>query len=108
MTIFYNDLFLKILEILNYKDRENFVKELEQENHLEAVTNCVQILPLYEQQEIIAHPEDPAIVHKYISKDLYMEEMSKVSAKILREFLQHMTPVLTDTQKEQIAAVFPN
>jgi len=39
---------------------------------------------------------------------MYTEEINKVSAKSLADFLQHLTPVLSGEQKKQIADVFPN
>jgi hypothetical protein len=108
MNLSYNDLFFKILTILNYQNRENFVKGIEERNHMEAITNCIEKLPQKVRNEVIANPHDPEIIKKYIINDVYLEEINKVSAKALSAFLQHMTPVLSDSQKQQIAAVFPN
>ena len=102
----YNDLFLEILSILNYHDKENFVKQFEQMNHLEAMTNCIERLPEDMRKEIIANENDPQIIQKYISKDEYTQEITTVSTKALSDFLQHMTPAFTDDQKEKIAHIF--
>jgi len=108
MKLTYNELFLKILTILDYQDRENFVKGIEQRNHLEAMANCIEKLSSHVREEIIANPYTQEVVEKYITTDVYTEEINNVSAKALAAFLQHMTPVLNDSQKEQIAAAFPN
>ena len=107
MNLSYNDLFLKILTILNYQDRENFVKGIEQSNHMEALANCIERFSKSARDEIIATPNDQEIIKKYLSQASYEEELNNVSVKALGAFLQHMTPVLTDLQKEKIAAVFP-
>ncbi|HSX08673.1 MAG TPA: hypothetical protein VLF93_00790 [Candidatus Saccharimonadales bacterium] len=104
----YNDLFLEILSILNYEDKENFVKRFEQMNHLEAVTNCIEKLPESIKAEILARPEDPQTLMKYLSKDEYIQEVTTVSTKALGDFLQHVTPALTEEQKEKISAAFLN
>ena len=108
MNLSYNDIFLKILAILNYQDRENFVKGMEQRNHMEAVTNCIETLPKTVRAKIISNPKKPEIMQEYISQEAYGEELYKASTKALAAFLQHLTPVLSDDQKKQIAAVFPN
>jgi len=108
MNLSYNELFLKILEILKYQDRVNFVKSIEESNHWEAIANCTEKLPQAAQDEIQANPHDQELLNKYILNDTYTEELNLVSAKTLTDYLQHITPVLTDEQKEKIAAVIPN
>jgi len=104
----YKDLLLKILAILDYEDRENFVKGIEFRNHLKTMANCVERLPEDVKEELTANPNNQELFERYITVDIYTEEINKVSAKELANFLQHMTPVLNDKQKEQIAAAFPN
>jgi hypothetical protein len=108
MKLSYNDLLLKILSIINYQDRENFVKEVEQEIHVEAMANCIGKLPQSAQEEIIAKASNKEVVEKYITKDNLIEEINNVSTKTLADFLQYLTPSLNDNQKEQIAAAFPH
>lgn len=107
MNLSYTELFLKILTILNYKDKENFVDRFEKMNHLEAMTNCIERLPQVVKKEIISSEVTPDLIQKYVHKDEYMREITDVSTKALSDFLQHVTPALTDFQKEKIAAVFP-
>lgn len=108
MKFTYNNLFLKILSILNYSDKENFVKRFEEMNHLEAMMNCIEKLPEDARKEIIDNVNDKRVIEKYISKGVYMNEISIVSTKALSDFLQHLTPTITNDEKEKIAAVFPN
>ena len=107
MNLSYTELFLKILAVLNYPDRETFVKGIEEQNNLEAVANCIERLSQNIRNEIKANLSDPAVLQKFIPQEIYNEEIKEVSTKALADFLQHMTPVLSDSQKEQIAAVFP-
>ena len=108
MNFSYNELFLKILEILKYQDRKNFVKNIKESNHWEAIANCVERLPQSARDEIQANPHDQEVLKKYILNNIYTEELNTVSAKTLADYLQHITPVLTDEQKAKIAAVIPN
>jgi hypothetical protein len=107
MNLSYNELFLKILTIIDYKDRENFVKEFEENNRMGAIANCVERLPQEARDQIRANPNQE-VIKKYLINDDYSEELNKISATALAKFLQHMTPVLSDSKKEQIAAIFHN
>ena len=75
---------------------------------MEAIANCITRLPQPEREEILSNPYDKEIINKYIVQDIYTEEINKVSTKALADFLQHLTPILSDEQKEKIAAIFPN
>lgn len=107
MKLSYNDLLLNILSVIDYQDSENFVKRMEQRNRLEALGNCIEKLTQSARDDIIASSYDQEVVGKYITKDIYTEELNTVSTKALADFLQYMTPYLNDKQKEQIAAAFP-
>lgn len=106
MKLSYNDLLLQILSILNYADKEAFVENFEKTNHLESMMNCIERLPSFAQEDIKEHASDQQIIQKYISKEEYTQELTTVSTKALSGLLQHVTPALTDDQKEKIASLF--
>ena len=108
MKLSYNELFLKILAIINYQDAEQFVKGVEERNKWEALANLIEKLPQQARDTLAANPHDVETIKKYITTDVYTEELQNVSTQALAAFLQHLTPVLTSEQKKQIAQVFPN
>jgi hypothetical protein len=102
----YKELLLKILSILEYRDKEEYVKNFEKMNQLEAMTKCIERLPKYMQDEIIAKKDSPEEIKKYVSQDAYIKELAAVSSRALTVFIQDMAPIFTNEEKEKVAQLF--
>ena len=106
METTYKDILLQILSLMDYDDKEAYVKKFQEMNHLEAMTNCIAKLPQHVQDEIVAKTASPEVVKQYVPQDKYMEEITTVSAKALVELLKDMETVLSSDQKEKINRIF--
>ncbi|SRR5258708_39843718 len=105
MTQSFNDLFFNILSIINYHKKEDFVKEFEEMNYVEAMMNCIERLPKHIQTEVIARIAAPEEFKKYIPQEIYQQEVTKVSAEALMDFLSYTKSVLSQEQKEKIVTL---
>jgi adenylosuccinate synthase len=103
----YKDLLFKVLSIIDYSDKEKFIEEFDRMNHLEAMANIYETLPGHVQTRFIADADDPEKVKKYIQRDEYITEITTVTVKAFSKFLDHMKPVLTQSQREKINQLFP-
>lgn len=104
----YTDLLLQILSIMHFRDKEKFAAEFEELNYMEAMNNCIEKLPIHIQDEIIAHKAQPELIMKHVSRTMYKDEVITVATKALVTFIEHMSPVLTLQQKEQITSILNN
>ena len=102
MKTSYSDLLLQILTIMGYKDKESYVAEFEEMNRLEAVMNCMDMLPESIQKQIKNKEIDASEVVKTLPKDLYMQELTNVSVQSLFDLFDQMKAVLSDKQKYEI------
>ena len=71
METSYNELLLQILAIMRYKNKEKFVKDFVEMNHVEAMIQCIEKLPSAKQEALRNKQDDPEELKKYISQDIY-------------------------------------
>lgn len=102
----YNNLLLEVLSIIGYSNKYQFVAKFEEQNHTEAMNNCMENLSQDIQDELIAMQANPEVIKECIPTEMYSKEILEVSTKAFAEFLEHMTPVLTSEQQEKIAHLF--
>jgi len=102
----YKELLLKILSILEYRDKEEYAKNFEEMNKLEAMTKCIERLPKYMQDEIIAKKDSPEEIKRYVSQDAYIKELAAVSSGALTAFIQDIAPILSSEEKEKVTQLF--
>lgn len=103
----FTDILMDLLVIIKYPkhDRQRFVKEFEELNHVEAALNIADRLPGPSKIKIKMSKGNPEVLHKYIDGEKYTVEMTKVSAKALVSFISVVSPLLTLDQKEKIIAL---
>ena len=101
----YRDILSEILQIVNYQNKEKFVAEFEGLNHLDAMANIMPSLSSDVREYIKINASDPEKIKKYIPQDLYIKELTKVSADALKNFIIDISSALTIKQKQEIAAL---
>lgn len=101
----YRDLLSEILTIIRYSDtkREQFIREFEYMNQLEAVENSIKKFPQLIQETIRLYGSTPEKIISHIDPEAYYYELLEVSAGSLTAFLKHIDPVINHEQKEKIA-----
>lgn len=100
----YNELLSEILTVADYAQKEEFIREFELMNQLEAIENSFKKFPP-QLQESLLNDGTPEKVMKHIHPDAYHEELLRVAAKALAEFLRHVQPALTIEQKEKMLII---
>ena len=99
----FNELLLEILSIIDYpNDKNKCVKEFEELNHAEAMTNMLERLPNDVQEKIKAVQYDEKEVIKYIDQKEYLSELIKVSEDAFINLLNDISATLTEEQKNKI------
>lgn len=94
---------LEILHIIKYSDnKEQFVREFEAYNHLEAIANLVERLPEEMKQKVNVVQDDTLVIKQYISPKDYLKELERVSEKELKKFIETISPGLNLDQKQKI------
>src|SRR5487761_1652471 len=101
----YKDLLLQVLTVMGYRNKETYATEFEETNHIEAVTNCMEMLPVSLREKIKTKEIDAAEDIKNIPHDLYEKELTTVSTTALFSLLDYMRPVLTNDQKQEIVDI---
>lgn len=99
----FSELLLEILTIIDYpKDKNECVKEFEELNHAEAMTNMIERLPSNIQEKIKDTKYNEKEVAKYIDSKEYLSEVIKVSEEALLKLLNDVAATLTEEQKKRI------
>ena len=99
----FNELLLEILTIIDYpNDKNKYLKDFEEMNHAEAMTNILERLPSDIQEKIKAVHYDKNEVIKYIDQNEYLSEIIKVSEDALIKLLDDISTTLTEEQKNKI------
>jgi hypothetical protein len=101
----YNDMLLQILTVIGYSKKEEYATKFEEMNRMEAVVNCLEMLPVTIQEQIKAKQIDALEAVKLIPKDLYAQVLTNVSAQALFTMLGQTKTVLTNDQKKKIADI---
>jgi hypothetical protein len=102
----YREILLEILQIAHYQNKEKFIVEFEELNHLDAMANILPVLSHDVREYIKLNNADPEKIKKYIPQDLYLQELTKVSADALLQLTKDVMPTLNAQQKEAIAKLF--
>lgn len=107
MALTLNELLLKVLKIIKYpNNKEAFVKEFEQLNYMEALSNCLDKLPKDVRDKIKTYKSKEEVLRQ-IPEDVYLSEIMKVSKEAFGKFLEAVSPLLTFDQKEKIIKLVP-
>jgi hypothetical protein len=100
----FRDVLLEILIIVKYpNNKEKFIKEFEELNHMETVANLLDKLSFEVQEKIKANEHNIEEVKKYLPTEEYISELTKVSNQALLNLVSVVTPLLKIDQKQKIA-----
>ena len=102
----YRKILYEILTIIQYlNNKEKFVNEFEELNHMKALSNTIERLPHGVQEQIKLCNNDHHTIKRYIPSALYSEELMRAYAESLKNFIKELFFVITVEQKEQIAKI---
>ncbi len=102
----FTDVLSELLTIIRYtKNKEQFIKELEELNQNEALVNMLENLPEDLQKQVKAMQNFQEAIKKHIVIEDYNTELAKVSHQALRKFIEAVSPVLKFEQKQKIAQI---
>ena len=101
----YKDIILQILDIIIYShDKESFIDEFERLNREETIVNLLDKLPEDIKMKI-KDDNDLNELKKYISREEYTAELTKVYAESLGKFIDDIAPSLNEEQKDKISDI---
>ncbi len=99
----FNDVLFDLLTIIKYpNNKERFIKEFEELNHLEAISNLMDKFPVDIQEHIKASEGRIEEIKKYIQQEEYVSEVAKVSKEALIKFIEVVSPLLNLEQKQRV------
>lgn len=102
-----NDILLEVLKIAHYPhDKEQFVKNFEAYNRLEAIMDVYDELPSETQAAIKECGEDSQKMMQYIPQETFLERYSQVTEVELKKILYTLKPTLNMQQQTQISQLF--
>ncbi|HVF69152.1 MAG TPA: hypothetical protein VNA13_01160 [Xanthomonadales bacterium] len=114
MTNNTENIILKILEAIDYADdREVFVKEFTELVQIQAMDKLIISLPEDQQDtlknELRTNQENLEKIGEILKSRFSMEQMQKsleeTSAKAVTEWMQAISPTLTDVQKQKLVSL---
>lgn len=97
------DVLQEFLVIVKFhENKEKFVKEFEELNHLETIANLAERLPEELQEKIKAHQGKGEILKEVFDKNEYQAELTKVSHAAFKRFVDIASPLLKLEQKQKV------
>jgi hypothetical protein len=102
----FHEVLLEILTLISYpNDKEKFVKEFEELNHMETVANLLEKLPQELQEKVQKNKVTQEEIRQHIPDEDYLAELTNVSGKALIKYVEVIMPQLSVEQREKVQQV---
>ena len=100
-----------ILDVINYDgDKEAFAEELLTLIQKQALADLLTTLPAEKQdlisKEVSEDEDNLSVLNKHFSEDQKVEAIKKTSESVMRQYLEELTPALSDSELTNLEALF--
>lgn len=100
----FRDVLFDFLIIVRYpNNKQKFIAEFEQLNHMETVANLLDRLTPEVQNKVKENEGNIEEVKKYLPTEEYLSELTKVSSQALLNLVKVVSPLLKLDQKQKVA-----
>src|SRR3989344_9520045 len=111
MTSYSKQNIKNILDVINYDgDKEAFAEELLTLIQKQALADLLTTLPAEKQdlisKEVSEDEDNLSVLNKHFSEDQKVEAIKKTSESVMRQYLEELTPALSDSELTNLEALF--